>query len=189
MNIREFSHNLQKVYEEMGEVFANFQSQSKLPCLTGCGRCCQNPDVEASMMEMIPFALKIYDEGKLDEWIIRLENNADSPCALFQDHGGGKGLCSFYEQRPSVCRMFGVAGYFDKTHEATLSVCKYIRETYPEITLNLLKNAPQDIPMMANWFNHLVNIDPSVAGPKLPLNQAMLSALEKVAFLAQYQKV
>jgi hypothetical protein len=33
-----------------------------------CGKCCNNPEVEASVIEMLPLALRMYDEGKLEFW-------------------------------------------------------------------------------------------------------------------------
>lgn len=184
MNIREFSDNLQKLYEEMAIVFSTYQKEMNLPCLSGCGRCCMNPDVEASMLEMIPLALKIYDEGKLDEWLKRLENPRQDYCLLFEAQGHeGQGQCSSYQERPSVCRMFGVAGYFDKHHKATLSICKYIKEQ---------NSNPQNIgapPMIAEWSSHMVNLHPDLIRNKKPINAAIREALEKIAFYAQYQQI
>jgi len=60
----------------MGEEFSQFQKSSGLKCLEGCGRCCANPDIEASVLEMIPLALKIHDDGKTQEWLSIIENTS-----------------------------------------------------------------------------------------------------------------
>ena len=73
MNIREFSRELQNIYDEMGKHFSEYQKSTGLHCLEGCGKCCTNPEVEASVLEMIPFALRMYDENRLDEWLEKLE--------------------------------------------------------------------------------------------------------------------
>lgn len=135
MNIREFTFKVKKVYDEMSETFSIYQASTGLHCLSNCGRCCQNPDVEASVLEMLPFALKIYDEGKLDEWLTKLETTDQKHCLLFVPTGGeGEGRCGSYNERPSVCRMFGVAGTFNKHHQVTLSICKYIKENNSVLT-------------------------------------------------------
>ena len=187
MNIREFSLNLQKLFEEMSTSFSTYQLQSGLHCMSGCGRCCLNPEVEASMYEMIPFALKVYDEGKIDEWLLFLESQERPHCALFQDQGNGKGFCGSYHERPSVCRMFGVAGRFDKKNEVSLSICKHLRSEYPAITEKLTSEKNSDAPMLTHWSSKLANLDPELTKNRVPLNDAMKGALQKVAFYAQFQ--
>jgi Fe-S-cluster containining protein len=188
MSIRDFSVNLQILYREMGETFSSYQSSTGLACLSGCGRCCINPDIEASTLEMIPFALHIYDEGKMDEWLIKTESKSSESCLLFKGDLQGQGQCSSYEHRPSICRMFGVAGYYDKEHHATLSVCKFIREKYPVQTqdlnnLALLTNTP----MLSYWNSKMSDLDQLLIQERMPINEAIHSALEKVSLYAQYQ--
>src|SRR4051794_2512683 len=104
MNIREFSQDLLKIYDEMGKSFADYQKASGLHCLEGCGRCCVNPEVEASVFEMIPLALRMYDEGRLEEWLDKLENPPQDHCMLFQAHSDDLtlGQCGAYKERPAV---------------------------------------------------------------------------------------
>lgn len=191
MNIRDFARELQNIYDEMGTSFSNFQKSTGLNCLEGCGKCCTNPDIEASVLEMLPLAVRLHDENKLDEWLEKLENPSQDSCLLFQAHSadGSKGMCGAYKERPSVCRMFGVAGYFDKHHEVTLSVCKLIREKYPELTEAKTKEATaENTPVLVNWSYRMAEIDPALIQGRMPLNQALKLALEKVALYAQYQE-
>lgn len=190
MNIREFAFELQNIYDEMGSSFANYQKNSGLNCLEGCGKCCTNPDIEASVLEMLPLAVRLNDENKLDEWLTKLETPAKDSCLMFEPHSedGTKGMCGAYKERPSVCRMFGVAGYFDKHHEVTLSVCKLIREKYPELTQTRISEATaENTPVLVNWSYRMAEIDPALIQDRMPLNQALKLALEKVALYAQYQ--
>jgi Fe-S-cluster containining protein len=183
MNIREFSLNLQKVYAEMGETFSAYQASTGLACPPGCGKCCLNPDVEASVLEMIPLALKIYDEGKVDEWLLKLETTSQTYCLfLTQLPGSDKSFCGSYNERPSVCRMFGIAGTFDKYHSVTHSICKHLKEIYP-----IIPQANKETPLMPLWSSRLAALDPELIQNKLPVNQALHAALEKIAFTAQYQ--
>lgn len=191
MNIREFSQDLQKIYLEMGSTFSNYQKASGLHCLEGCGKCCLKPEVEASMLEMIPLALRIYDEGKLEEWLDKLETSTQENCLLYESHSsdGSLGKCSAYVERPALCRMFGVAGFYNKHHEMKLSVCKLIREKYPELLVEQEALALEgSTPTLMNWSYRLAQIEPALIQDRLPINQALKRALEKVALYAQYQE-
>lgn len=190
MNIRDINQNLQKLYQEMEETFSGFQSSTGLSCLTGCGRCCLNPDIEATVLEMIPVALKIYDEGKILEWLERVQTDEQKICLFYIPRDQvGLGLCGSYGERPSVCRMFGVAGTFDKHRNKTLSICKYIREDKPSQTLEVIKNVPSETPMIPEWTQKLTAIAPDLTRERFPLNLALKKALEKIALLSQYESV
>lgn len=189
MNIKEFSYNLQKLYNEMTDSFSSFQKTTGWNCLPSCGRCCLNPEVEASLFEMIPMALAIYEEGKIDEWLEKLSSSERNYCYAFI-HGNkdGEGKCGRYNERPSLCRMFSVAGHFNKQHEVTLSICKYIKEAYQiEDFSEALKNG--NIPMMVEWSYKLASLDQRLITDRMPINKALEKALEKVALYAQYQNL
>lgn len=190
MNIREFSQELQKIYEEMSKTFSDYQQSTGLTCLEGCGRCCVNPEVEASVFEMIPLALRLYDENKLEEWLEKLDAPLSEHCLLFQSHtpDGSKGLCGAYQERPSLCRMFGVSGYHNKHQQITLSICKYIREKYPDLTkIRMAEASGEKTPMLMVWSYRLAQIDPALIQERMPINRAIKGALEKVALYALYQ--
>lgn len=188
MNIKDLSLNLQKTYEEMTLTFNEFQAKTKLSCLEGCGKCCTNPEIEASVLEMLPLALKVMEEGKLEEWLERAEGEANSSCMLFQGNKeSGIGKCTDYNERPSLCRMFGAAGYYNKNHEVSLSICKIIRETHPhesEETLKILNK--KDVPMLSEWATLARSLGEDSINVRMPINLAIKGALEKTALYAQY---
>ncbi len=189
MNIREFSHNLEKLYQAMSAEFSAYQSSTGLACLPGCGRCCLNPEIEASVFELIPMALAIYDEGKLDEWVEKLETTERNTCEAFiPGEQVGAGQCGRYNERPSVCRMFGVAGYHNKQNQVTLSICRYIKEHY-SLTESPRELGASKIPMMVEWSYRMAALDPDLIQGKQPINQALLGALQKVALYASYQEI
>lgn len=191
MNIREFSQDLLKLYTEMAEEFSTYQRSTGLNCLEGCGRCCLNPEIEASVLEMLPFALKIHDENKLEFWLSKLENADLSTCILYESHSPDKSLgrCSSYHERPSVCRMFGVSGYFNKHHELNLSVCKYIKNEQPELFEEIKNQANEkNTPMIIHWSYKMTQLHPETIMEKMPVSQAIKKALEKVSLYAQYQE-
>lgn len=184
MNIREFSFNLQELYAEMSATFSDYQKSSGLNCLASCGRCCTNPDIEASVLEMIPFALKVHDEGTMESWLHEFETNSQDSCLLLKTSDqGATAKCVSYNERPSICRMFGVGGILNKYQEKTLSLCKFIREEHPEPGFETIQKAP----VIADWSHKMGALDPELLKNKRPINEAMHEALKKVAFYAQYQ--
>jgi Fe-S-cluster containining protein len=190
MNIREFSQDLQKIYDQMWEAFSQYQAASGLNCLVGCGKCCNNPEVEASVLEMFPLAVRILDENKLEEWLDKLEGPTQDHCLMYEPHSpdGSKGQCGVYKERPSLCRMFGVAGFYNKHHEVTLSVCKLIREKYPDLTKIRESEVSDKTPMLITWSYSLAQIDPALIQDRMPINLALKKALERIALYAQYQE-
>lgn len=191
MNIREFSQDLQNIYDEMWKSFSDYQKASGLHCLEGCGKCCNNPEVEASVLEMLPLALRMYDENKLEEWLDKLENPSQEHCLMYQPHSpdGSKGQCGVYKERPSLCRMFGVSGFYNKHQEITLSICKLIKEKYPDLTKQRESEVDAEkTPMLITWSYRLAQLDPALIQERMPINQAFKRALEKVALYALYQE-
>jgi Fe-S-cluster containining protein len=189
MNIREFSQDLQNIYDEMWLSFSQYQKASGLFCLEGCGKCCNNPEVEASVLEMFPLALRILDDNKLEEWLDKLESPTQDHCMMYEPHSpdGSKGQCGVYKERPSLCRMFGVAGFYNKHREVTLSVCKLIREKYPDLTKTRESEVTEQTPMLAHWSYSLMQLDPALIQDRMPINEALKKALERVALYALYQ--
>ena len=189
MNIREFSQNLSKLYEEMSDSFSAYQGKTGWSCPPGCGRCCMRDQVDASPFEMIPMALKIYDEGQLDVWLTRLESFDSNRCPLLMPGAiEGQGKCEEYENRPSICRMFGVAGQFNKKREAVLAICKHLREEY-EITDTTPPSSLGESPKASDWSYKMASLDPKLIQDMMPIPQALKLALEKISFYAQYQNL
>lgn len=189
MNIREFSYNLQKLYSEMSDRFSLYQQEKGWLCLSGCGRCCLNPEIEASPYEMLPMALAIYDEGTIEEWMEKIQTSEQVTClAYVPGDKNGEGRCGRYLQRPSVCRMFGVSGYKDKNAQLQLSICKYIKESY-QLQSSTYNSDTSQAPLLVEWSYKLANLDQKLIQDKMPINQALLQALQKVALYAEYQQV
>lgn len=190
MNIKETVFNLQNIFDEMGETFSSFQKETGLNCLSGCGQCCRFPDIESTLIESLPFALNAYREGKLEDWIVKLES-ASGSCLLWEGNPEtGLGKCTQYKYRPSVCRFFGASGYFDKNHEISLSVCKLIKSELPDVMMRALEGRSQEnTPMITQWYSKIQSLGTPELMERRPINEALLSALQLVGFYAQYQDV
>ncbi|NMH61244.1 YkgJ family cysteine cluster protein [Alteromonas ponticola] len=179
-------------YQLLSSEFGGYQRQTDLSCTNGCGACCNNPQVEASVLEMLPLALHLFDTGQAESYLEKMSESAGFACQLFARHSldGSKGACTVYEWRPGICRMFGVAGYRTKTQYPTISVCSTIKSAHPEkyaATLIAITSSPP--PMLANGRQRIAKIDYALGESLLPINQALFSALEKVLVMAAYSGV
>jgi uncharacterized protein len=82
-----------------------------------------------------------------------------------------------------------VAGYFNKHQEVSLSICKFIREHYPQLSQERQSQATaENTPMLVHWSYRLSQLDPNLIQDRMPVNQALKKALEKVALYALYQE-
>jgi hypothetical protein len=133
-------------------------------------------------------ALRILREGTLDEWITKLES-ADHVCVMWEgDRETGAGRCTSYETRPSICRLFGASGYFDKNHNVSMSVCKLIKETHSETLKKIsVGRNPENTPMISQWYTKIQSLGSTELLERRPMNKAILGALQLVGFYAQYQ--
>ena len=132
--LRELSSQVMDVYQSLSQEFSAYQSSRSLNCVEKCGACCNNPDIEVSPLEMLPLALHLFDTGRAEQEFDELDNYSGFACKQYQrlSLDGKEGYCGIYEYRPAICRMFGAAGYKTKSGEATLSVCKPIKQAVPE---------------------------------------------------------
>jgi len=184
MDFREFSNQLQSLYNEMAQTFSEFQKQTQLPCLKNCSACCLNPEIEATPLEMMPMAVKILEEGILDKVLEKLENPEATSCVIVQNN-----KCEFYDQRPPICRMFGVAGLYKKDQSLSLSICKFIKEENRGLIERVMNDIPTNAPIMSHWISRLKNLDPNIDQERQPINKALKSALERLALRDRIIKI
>ena len=184
MDIREFCENLLKLYEEMSQEFSLAQSGNNLQCPSDCGRCCQNPSIEASVLEMLPMALYFHDNNLTDYYLDLIEHSMQTNQFCI---GIKNNRCHLYQTRPSICRMFGVSAYLDKNRKAQASICKTLKEINPQDSLKVAA-APleHNLPVMPHWSAKLLTLDPGLEYPKMHINLALKKAIEKVELLLTY---
>lgn len=188
--LRELSRRVEAVYGEIAETFATYQQQRGLLCRTGCGECCLQPTIEATVLEMLPLALHLFDQGKAEQTLTQLEELPEpAGCFFYQklSFDGKQGQCSVYQQRPAICRLFGAAGYRDKQGKTSMSVCKVIKSDHTEPYRQTLIALESDPPPMMMLAKEQVNqLDYELGQRHLPINVALQHALQKVLFKAWY---
>lgn len=184
-DLRYLAGKINQEYDQMAIVFRAFQAKTELSCLAGCGKCCTNPDIEASPLEMLPMALDIFDRDMAQEILAQIESSESCIFYYPTSEDGAKGFCRSYSQRPSICRMFGVAGYSAKDGQATLSVCKLIKESASE-HYDRAKSMAVDAPKISQWSARVRSLHPTLGEQRLPLNQALKLMLLRILLVAGY---
>src|SRR5690606_26135422 len=116
--LRELSGRISQLFDEMSIEFRAYQNKSDLACLSGCGKCCLNPNIETTPLEMLPMALDLFDRGLAESTLEQIKLGAPSCISYYATSDDGqKGFCRSYAQRPGICRMFGAAGVMNKRGE------------------------------------------------------------------------
>lgn len=191
--LRDLSRRVEAVYGEIADTYARYQQQRGLTCPSGCGNCCQYPSIDATVLDMLPLALHLFDQGKAESTLAQLEADPASPgCPMYQrlSFDGMQGQCTVYAQRPTLCRVFGVAGYRNKHGQPSLSTCKVLKQQHPvafEQTLIALESDPP--PMLTLAKQQVDQLDYDLSRDNLPISQALQKALLKVLFQAGYSEV
>ena len=188
-------HKVRAVEKVLGQLHVEiqkFQEQSKLSCLAQCGKCCLKPDIEASALEFLPLAYHLQKEGYLDEYYEKvLTHQNDSVCVLFNPFLGkeDKGNCSRYAYRGLICRAFGFSANYDKHGIPRLVTCQTIKTAQPNEASQANENIKNgmDVPIIRNYYQRLFSIDFVLAGKVLPINQAIIEAIETVLGYYSYR--
>src|SRR5689334_14410835 len=102
--------SVKKVYKALDDHLALIASKTGMKCPKNCSACCDKKDIEASPIEFYPLAAWLYQNGKVDEYLERLEENeGKGDCILYIPEARlrGDGACEQYEHRGLICRLFG----------------------------------------------------------------------------------
>ena len=179
-----------RLFQEADTEVQEFQNASGLKCLPGCGRCCESPESESTVLEMLPAAAQYFarnGSGFSEDTIEALP--AKGVCQFYRPDPivAGHGRCANYEFRPSMCRLFGFSARMNKHNQPELMTCAQIRGTTPAECERAQEQLSQGTPapQMQDYSMKFLNIDPVLAAEKLPINLAFRRALERIAFLSE----
>lgn len=185
---RDLAVRIRQEYAEMTHIFSDFQDSSKLYCPPSCGKCCTNPEIEATPLEMLPMVLDLLDSNKLTlEYIQNIDQSSLCFAYSMNQNNPSLGTCLEYKNRPSICRMFGVAGYKLKDENVSVSVCKTLKEKYPQ-EYSELKNNSNHAPLMSKWSTKVRVLDPDLGFKYYQINQAFKLMAQKVLLLSEYEQ-
>lgn len=185
--MEKLSGEILKKYDEIASVFSSFQQRSGLTCRPGCGQCCFKKDIYCTPIELLPMALKLFKEKKAELTLQKAIENLDQRCIFLQvtNEEKGEAFCSEYQNRPFICRTFGVAARKNKYHQPDFSICKIIKEEKGENVEKpeLFSSSEEELPYIEIWRKRLATIDPQFLDSEFPINKSMQLILEKVLFI------
>jgi len=191
MDLEQKSQEVRKVFEELDLEIKSFQDASKLTCISGCGYCCSNPKVSASVLEFLPLAFDLYDKGKAEVALILLDQtNEEGACIIYKSlsEDGHSGFCSDYQNRGMICRLFGSSARKNKDGVKEIITCKKIKtgkkELYDTAVDEIKSEMP--IPSSTDAYRKINNIDFRLTEQQLPINKAIRKALESVITFKYY---
>ena len=186
--LRDLALQIETLYEDMSITFHEYQHRRQLSCRPGCGKCCLSPNVFTSTLEMLPLAFHLLDTHQAEQTLDQLEQHQENFCVFYRltSEDGAEGFCSAYAHRPSICRMFGAAGYPDKHGKPGLSTCAVIKADHPQEYSQTLIAIQQDdpAPMMKDWRSQITAISYDLATKDMPINEAAKDALSRVLLIA-----
>lgn len=173
-----------RVYRQLDADIEKFRVKSGIRCLTACNVCCKKPDIEVTVLECLPAAWELFRQGISADYLEKLESKPDTLC-VFLSPFNGSGYCGNYSARPLICRLFGYSVRKTKLDQKSLVACRYIKErSGADLPDKILSQAPD----VNNWYMKLYGIDPRLSLPFLPINKALLKALEIVIMHHQFRK-
>lgn len=184
---RELSNSIKLKYDEISKVFGDFQRETKLTCPSGCGRCCFKPDISCAPYELLPMAMHLLDSGMAESYLEKAIANKNKQCLFLDvtDESLGIAKCSEYENRPFICRAFGVSARHGK-RGTEFSICRTIKSN-DNFSSDFAQNE-DNIPYIEIWKKRLESIDPVLLDKEIPINESLSIILEKVLLWDSLQK-
>lgn len=192
MSIKRKVKAVEMIFKSLDEEISKLKKQTGIHCLSGCGKCCTKPDIDASPLEYLPLAFEWFKQGIAAEKLQFLQESKSLICANYSplslaDQNSGN--CSIYPYRGLVCRLFGNAAGRDKHGALKFVTCKLIKEGQPEAIglANDLLYLKEYVPVFSDYYRKLYQIDFILASQIHPINTAIAIALEEVMSYYAYR--
>lgn len=183
MSIERRVQLVESLFYQLEQESAQFEQSSGISCVSGCGKCCTNPNVEASPLEFLPWAFHLFLNGEAEKTLVILKETHSSTCLIYKPLSIiDQGRCSNYKYRGLICRLFGFAANTDKYGNLRLATCKIIKEgqanNYNSAAEAITKGLY--VPVFTEYYMQLNQIDFHLGNIILPINKALKMALEEV---------
>jgi hypothetical protein len=128
-------------------------------------------------------AWSLAERNQLDATLERMEQDrgtqGSTRCPFFTSLGPQRGRCSEYQDRPTVCRLFGSAARIDRTGRAELALCSVLANSAEASEAQALV---EQAPVFSRFGHQLAALDQTMGLPLLPIREAMRQALLRVQF-------
>jgi len=183
--LQELESRVLELFAAIDGAVGRFQASSGLHCPPGCVECCHSEKVEATVLEMVPMAFRLFRTDQAELLVKRLDRlDGSQRCILFRpdlvDNGGG---CSQYPYRGLVCRLFGFAGSRDRYAQPRLAHCRVMKAMDSAVAPELLAEQLADMPLFSEFGLALTALQPALGTRRLPINEALRLALDKVGLV------
>ncbi|HTL11609.1 MAG TPA: YkgJ family cysteine cluster protein [Bdellovibrionota bacterium] len=188
-SLQERSRRILGVLEDLSRETDRFEAEAGLHCRAGCGDCCNNPEVEATVGEMLPLAFEILGRGaaQAEHWHGQAEAGEGKRCVFYAANSTDPSLgrCSVYALRPGLCRLFAFAAVRDKEGKPRLAACHWHKSETPEVTAAAQEGVASGrltAPFFVEWQTRLDEVSELASlTEKFPINTALARALEKAS--------
>ncbi len=177
---------LLNLFQETSRHSQRFQNKTNLKCLSGCGRCCENPQIETTVFEMMPAATFLLNKNQTEMyWELAQNRDFQGECVFYQRDPvhQGKGRCRIYPFRPLICRLFGFSVKKNKHGERQIVTCPTIKSSYA-VELKNSEKVIQDNPLVTSDINNVLmkayGLNPQLGKQMFPINEALRQAIERV---------
>ena len=187
----EVADQVMDLYADVDRKIEQFQADTQLQCPSGCGWCCQSPEVETTPLEMLPLVLELFRRGEADTWMSRAQTaHFQGSCVFYQPDPtlANQGRCQVYLWRPTLCRLFGFAAVLDKQGQPQLATCIKHKEHSPEQVQGAegaIAQGTAHPPNFAEITQQVTGLDPTLGQHQLPINEALAVAIERVGLYFQ----
>ena len=189
MTLDEKVKAVENVFTALDKEIASFQDWSGMHCKFGCGKCCFKADIEATILEFLPFAHYLYQQHKAWEWLENLKTGDSPICQILNPTQSGAGLCSEYPHRGLICRLFGYSARTNKYAEKELITCQIIKTEQAEHYKRAVDGiaSGKEVPMMNQYYMQLHAIDMDLTREFYPINEVIKRAIEVVLSYYAYR--
>lgn len=180
---------VEEAFSLLSQEMSNFRAWSGLTCKSGCGKCCTKLDIEATVLEFLPFAHHVFLQGQAEDWLEKLKSHPGTICLLFHTNDAGAGWCSQYDHRGLICRLFGFSARLNKYTLKEFITCQTIKTEQADQYAGVVEGIRDGalIPMISHHYMRLHGIDADLARDFYPINEAIKRAIETVLHYYAYR--
>ncbi len=185
------------VFAEIDRQTAAFQQATGLHCPPGCGKCCEAPTVEVTVLDCLPYAIELHRQNQGDRALQQLATaraTATTTCIFYAADATipGNGRCTIYAWRPALCRLFGFATVRNKQGQPALAACAEHKVTQSDRIAQMqpaLANQELAAPSFTQSATQIAELDPALGSQHLPINEAWQQAIERVGLWLQFSQI
>lgn len=180
---------LLELYQELDFKIEKFKRETGLDCIRGCGECCaiESRRIEVSLVELIPLSLHLWEVGKAEGYLKKMERvNEEGPCIFYRRNPPKReeGCCSIYPWRPLICRLFGFSAVENKYGQPMAVLCSVLKRSRPEVVkeIELRIQKGLEVPINSYYAKRITLLYPAYGKERFPINEAIKKALERAGF-------